>query len=191
MLTLFAQSEPPKPWDGLGWAWLEQPRRLYEQGWPAAVLAGLVVAGLLLGLALWWLRRQETAPLDEMPAKLLPSPAHPAALLLRPVLRGIGGEFHGSSIDLTEEPVLIGRDPKICHLVYPAQFQSISKRHCIVRYHAKSQCFLLVDCHSANGTFIVNGARLPSGGSELLNAGQRFYLADAIHTFEVNFEALP
>jgi hypothetical protein len=150
--------------------------------WPTAVILGIVIFIVMIWLMV---RRRFPAakPSDSMQR-------HPSSASMPvPVLRGISGEFCGSLIELDEEPVLIGRDPKLCQLVFPASMQSISKRHCIIRYHARSQCFLLVDCNSANGTFIADAERLPNGGSQLLVAGQRFYLSGPDNMFEVNFEA--
>ncbi len=162
--------------------WFGQLGRSLTDDWLIPTVLGLAA---LVGLT--WLLIERHRPGLTATAPPLRQPG--AASLPRPVLRGISGEFHGSLIELTEEPVLIGRDPKLCQLVFPAQMQGISKRHCIIRFHARSQCFLLVDCNSANGTFIVNGERLPNGGSELLNAGQRFFLSVPENMFEVNFEA--
>ena len=146
-----------------------------------------VALGLVVVAAIIWMLFKRHRPESGLDSPPLIGP-NPASIPL-PILRGISGEFNGSAIELTDEPVLIGRDPKVCQLVFPTQLQEISKRHCIVRFHAKSQCFLLVDCNSANGTFVANGERLPNGGSQLLNAGQRFFLSSPENMFEVNFQA--
>ena len=162
--------------------WFAESIKTLTVYWPVPVVLGLVVIAAVIG----------SLSKLHSPGKPTNAPnkreANPASLPL-PVLRGISGEFAGSAVELTDEPVLIGRDPKTCQLVFPAPVQGISKRHCIVRFHAKSQCFLLVDCNSANGTFVVNSGRLPNGGSQLLNAGQRFYLTAPENMFEVSFEA--
>ena len=162
--------------------WFAQSIKTLAVYWPVPVVLGLVV----LAGVIWMLIKMYGPGINAIgPAKREPNPA----IVPLPVLHGIGGEFAGSTVELTDEPVLIGRDPKTCQLVFPAHVQGISKRHCIVRFHAKSQCFLLVDCNSANGTFVVNSGRLPNGGSQLLNAGQRFYLTSPENMFEVSFEA--
>ncbi len=162
--------------------WFAESIKTLAVYWPVPVVLGLVVmAGII-----WMLIKMHGPGISAIaPAK---RELNPASLPL-PVLRGISGEFAGSAVELSDEPLLIGRDPKTCQLVFPAPVQGISKRHCIVRFHAKSQCFLLVDCNSANGTFVVNSGRLPNGGSQLLNAGQRFYLTAPENMFEVSFEA--
>ena len=162
--------------------WFAQSIKTLTVYWPVPVALGLVV----LAGVIWMLIKMYGPGISAIaPAKREPSPA----IVPLPVLHGISGEFAGSTVELTDEPVLIGRDPKTCQLVFPSPVQGISKRHCIVRFHAKSQCFLLVDCNSANGTFVVNSGRLPNGGSQLLNAGQRFYLTAPENMFEVSFEA--
>ncbi len=162
--------------------WFSQFSNRLANYWPAAVMLGIVIFAVMI----WLLVRRQHQGLN--PSETLPRQPNAAAIPI-PILRGINGEFRGSLIELTEEPVLIGRDPKLCQLVFPAHMQSISKRHCIIRYHARSQCFLLVDCNSANGTFIAESERLPNGGSQLLHSGQRFYLSGPEDMFEVNFEA--
>ena len=162
--------------------WFSPTIKILAVYWPVPVVLGLVV---MTGV-IWMLIKIHGLGISAIaPAK---RELNPASLPL-PVLRGISGEFAGSTVELGDEPVLIGRDPKTCQLVFPAPVEGISKRHCIVRFHAKSQCFLLVDCNSANGTFVVNSGRLPNGGSQLLNAGQRFYLTSPENMFEVSFEA--
>jgi hypothetical protein len=162
--------------------WFGQLSTSLADYWPLTIALALAV----LAWVVWMLVKRHRKALT---AAETTQKKRNASSLPIPVLRGINGEFRGSALELAEEPVLIGRDPKLCQLVFPAQVLDVSKRHCIVRYHAKSQCFLIVDCNSANGTFIVNGERLPHGGSQLLNAGQRFYLSDPQIMFEVNFEA--
>ena len=162
---------------------------LLQEGQPLVWLSLIGLALLIVAVAaavLAWIRARRKSRRLAAESKVRTfGPEH----MPQPVLVGISGEFQGNSIELTDEPVLIGRDPKVCQLVFPLYSENISKRHCLVRFHAKSQCFLVVDCNSANGTFIANGERLPNGGSQLLNAGQRFYLSDTGNLFEVNFKA--
>ena len=166
----------------LPYEWFDQLGKTLAAHWPIAL--GLA---LLVGVMIIWLILSRHQP--QLTVKPLPIRESSVQSTPLPVLRGVSGEFRGSVIELDEEPLLIGRDPKLCQLVFPVQTQGISKRHCIIRFHPRSQCFLLVDCNSANGTFLIGGERLPNGGSLLLNAGQQFYLTDPQNLFEVNFEA--
>lgn len=106
----------------------------------------------------------------------------------KPVLRALEGHFRGNVVELTEEPLTIGRDPRVCQLVFPANMTDIGRKHCIVRYDKKAHVFLLEDCGSTNGTFLRAGERIDPGRPQRLQPGERFYLSNPMTTFEVHFE---
>ena len=107
---------------------------------------------------------------------------------LRPVLRGIRGQYAGTILELTREPLAIGRDPRLCQLVLPASSSGVSKRHCIIRFDTTSREFLLEDCWSRNGTFRESGRKLDSERPVALKPGDRFYLGGPEEMFEVGLE---
>ncbi|MBI3797878.1 MAG: FHA domain-containing protein [Deltaproteobacteria bacterium] len=105
----------------------------------------------------------------------------------KPILRAVDGHFRGNVLELTEEPLMIGRDPGTCQLVFPANMTDIGRKHCILRFDKKVHIFLLEDCGSTNGTFLGAGERIDPGHPQRLQAGDRFYLSNPLTTFEVNF----
>ena len=107
---------------------------------------------------------------------------------LNPALRGVSGFFAGVYIELDKEPVAIGRDFRVCHLVFPASAASVSKRHCILQYDATKQLFSLEDFWSTNGTFLENGEQLEAGKTYYLKPGEHFFLSDEKNIFEVYLE---
>lgn len=112
---------------------------------------------------------------------------------VKPVCIGIAGEFSGNMLQLDAGPLIMGRDPRSCHLVFMASSEGISKQHCVLNYDSRRRIFLLQDCESTNGTFVVRagtiggvGERIEPGRSRELSQGDRFYLDNPGNMFEVN-----
>lgn len=100
-------------------------------------------------------------------------------------LVGISGAFVGKSMTLSNRPILIGRDPTVCQLVFEKEEKGVSRTHCSVRYDSNLKCFFLEDL-SSYGTFLVDGSRLSKGKQHALRPGEKFYLADKINMFLVD-----
>lgn len=117
----------------------------------------------------------------------LPSPGRREA----PVLRGLQGEFAGKTIELGGTALVIGRDPRACHLVFSSSLEGVSKRHCALKYEPANRAFALEDLGSTNGTFVLSGGKgdqLKPGEVRHLGANERFYLSDPGMLFEVKVE---
>ncbi|MBF0376718.1 MAG: trypsin-like peptidase domain-containing protein [Desulfamplus sp.] len=118
----------------------------------------------------------------------------PIAVSEKPLLLGIAGEFQGSIIELDESPLVIGRDPRVSHLVFSQRDSGVSRRHCTVAFDSKSRCFYLEDSWSSNGTYlgagknVQSGSKIESGQKIRLAHGDRFYLSDQNQMFEVRIE---
>ncbi len=106
----------------------------------------------------------------------------------RPVLKGIAGQYAGSSIALDTGSSLLGRDQSVANLVFGPESDSVSKRHCRVSWDAMAGVFRLEDLGSTNGTFLANGERLAPGQPRALRPGDRFYIGDLRNQFEVRME---
>jgi hypothetical protein len=134
-------------------------------------------------------------PLPE-PAKYVPLAAPLAAPLSnqagvtgrRPALCGVAGQYAGKSFSLDAGPSVLGRDQRAANLVFAAEAQSISKRHCMVSWDAARATFVLQDLGSTNGTFLATGERLTPGQSRDLPVGARFFIGDLRNQFEVRME---
>jgi hypothetical protein len=133
------------------------------------------------------------------PAVVLPTPAPypysvpeppppPVRRPLKPVLRGVSGQYAGSSINLESGASTLGRDPHGANLVFSSEADSISKRHCTVRWDGARGVFVIEDLGSTNGTFLDTGERLPPGQPRDLRSGERFYVGDLRNQFEVRME---
>ncbi|MBF0555260.1 MAG: trypsin-like peptidase domain-containing protein, partial [Nitrospirae bacterium] len=103
-----------------------------------------------------------------------------------PLLRAINGEFAGQTIKLTgSSSILIGRDPKIANMVFSKNVDGISKKHCMVGYDSVKEQFIVEDCNSTNGTFLMSGERMTSGRRYMITPGGKFYLSDKNNIFEL------
>ncbi len=155
-------------------------------------LIGLAVIALVGGAAVMMTRKKQ-AP---VPIAVTPSaPVNPAAgqTMAKPrqaakaVLAGLRGEFAGSVVEVTQKPLILGRDPQLAQLVFSAGAEDISRTHTIVRFDPVSQIFTVED-RSTNGTFLITGERIASGDNRRLKSGDRFYLSDPKNLFEVRVE---
>ncbi|TCL69946.1 FHA domain-containing protein [Hydrogenispora ethanolica] len=149
-------------------------------------VAGLLVLVLLSGLFWLWRdgrRKRQVAAAAPEQTRLLRVAVHP-------ILRACGGSRSGQAMSLMPgEWILLGRDPGLCQLVFPAKDAEISRKHCRVGYDAETDRFRLVDCGSANGTFLASGERLIPEREYVLRAGERFYLSKEDYGFIVEIGA--
>lgn len=146
----------------------------------AAFLLRLVYRWLLARVAKWWQNRRsrtDTKPQSRPPeAKIKAGQA---------ILKGLSGQYAGMVIPLHDGPVFLGRDPKANRLVFSPETAEISLRHCMVKYERGG--FWLQDLVSSNGTYVQPGLPVAPGQLLALNPGDRFYLGDPIHLFEVGY----
>ncbi|SFI01639.1 FHA domain-containing protein [Tindallia magadiensis] len=119
----------------------------------------------------------QTAPVTRAKPKQEPVSAGPG-------LKGVSGHFSGQSVEFVDGQLIIGRDPRMAHLVYPQSLEEISRKHVTVRYDEKTRQFVLEDS-SSNGTFLSSNEKLDSGKPYYLKPGDRFYLADPKEVFEL------
>lgn len=159
-------------------------------------LIGLAVIALVGGGAVMMTKKKQApAPIAVTPA----APVNPAAgsamgqTMAKPrqsvkaVLAGLRGEFAGSVVEVTQKPLILGRDPQLAQLVFSAGAEDISRTHTIVRFDPASQIFTVED-RSTNGTFLITGERIASGDNRRLKSGDRFYLSDPKNLFELRLE---
>lgn len=127
---------------------------------------------------------QPPAPYPAPPAY----PPTPAAYPAKPALRGLAGQYAGASIPIDARPNIMGRDQGAANLVFGAESDAVSKRHCSLRWDAPRGVFVLEDLGSTNGTYLANGERLAPRQPRDLRPGDRFYVGDTRNQFEVRME---
>ena len=153
---------------------------------------GVAIIAAILGLALRPNTRQQVAralttrrlAVPQAGYAPMPVPVRP----LRPVLKGISGQYAGAAVALDNGPSLLGRDQSAANLVFGPESDSVSKRHCVVRWDAARRVFQLEDLGSTNGTYLATGERLPPGQPRELRPGDRFYIGDLRNQFELRME---
>ena len=99
-------------------------------------------------------------------------------------MKGISGQYAGTSIELAADTLVIGRDPGVAQLVYPNSEEDISRKHCTVYFDQARRQFVLED-FSSNGTFLASGEKLAPGKPYYLDRGNHFYLVDPKEAFAV------
>src|SRR5581483_11297351 len=151
---------------------------------------GVAVVVVLIGLAL---RRGTRGPakIAPEPAAKVPAAAPPMPFVVatptKPALRGLSGQYSGVAIPLDGATVL-GRDPHAANVVFTSDADSVSKRHCSIRYDASRAVFVIEDLGSTNGTFVGSGERLVAGQPRDLRSGEKFWIGDQRNQFAVTVE---
>jgi len=130
----------------------------------------------------------KSIPAKKTDEDIPPSPA--PIKKLKPLLRGLAGQYAGMEIELNDEPLAIGRDPRMSQLVLTegTGWDEVSGRHCTVTYDFEKKYFLLEDNWSSNGTFVAPRREVKPGGPVLLRNRDRFYLSTENIMFEVIME---
>ena len=102
-------------------------------------------------------------------------------------LIGVKGLWAGAQfINNTGEGLVVGRDPKQCNIIISQNANSISRKHCVVKYDYQTKDYEVTDC-SSNGTYIAEtGQRLKYGVPTHLPCGTVIELGDLSNSFIIN-----
>ena len=87
----------------------------------------------------------------------MPGPIPQAAPQKRAMLRSMSTQHGGQTFPVGSTPVMIGRDPSSCTIVYREGTAGVSGKHCQVQFDAGSGNFIITDLRSSYGTFLMNG----------------------------------
>lgn len=98
---------------------------------------------------------------------------------------GTSGYYENQSFSLSNGKLTIGRDYKVCNVVYPPTTAGISSVHCEISYDASINKCVLIDRGSSYGTFLLNGEKIVASKPYYLNPGDSFYLASIANKFEI------
>lgn len=116
----------------------------------------------------------------EIPAPIQQVFHHKAVLLSRT------GPLAGQAFPLGQVPCVIGRDPQMANIIFPATTPGISKRHCTLSYDPTTSKAFVEDNYSTHGT-LLNGQKLVAGRRHELRPADNIDLGDANVRFEFSF----
>lgn len=143
-----------------------------------------------------WKGGPASLPSPSAPAPVSPvAPLSPAAAVHTPpaapppvakgTIVGESGSYAGMSFPIEDgETVAVGRDAKICSIVFAEGHPKVSRKHCEIRYAAKSGTYFVTD-FSKNGTFLANGTRLIPQSATPLKAGSTIALGGQDEVFRL------
>ncbi len=99
-----------------------------------------------------------------------------------PVLLGVSGIHIGNEFPL-DQSIYMGRDTKVCNIIFTADTRGISSRHCQIT--VVNGVVQVTDLGSTYGTFLDNGTKLTPNMPYVLNRGDGFYLADRSYSYTI------
>ncbi len=108
-----------------------------------------------------------------------------AASTKTPMLRAMSSQHNGMTFAVHAAPILIGRDPSNCKVLFREGTTGVSGRHCSVSFDNQTGEFILTDLRSTYGTFLMNGQRINPNVPYRLKSGDSFYLGDPANVLRV------
>lgn len=101
------------------------------------------------------------------------------------VVRSMASQHGGREFPVGSSPIIIGRNPAECTIVFQEGTRGVSGRHCSVYYNAGANVFTLTDLGSTYGTFLGNGMRLTANSPINLKPGDIFYIGEKTNVLKV------
>lgn len=170
--------------------WLYVPSKLFwEEGYKSTASVIVMILGIMITvygiLCIKLLSVKDSAAeasnvydkvFDEKPNM----PRHVRQETPKPVqmigkIVGIQGEYTGQSLEIRGgEEIILGRDPKLCMLVFSNK--KMSRRQCGIRYDPVNGYYQAID-YSSNGTTLSDGTLLTTSEYTPLTAGTILYMA--------------
>ncbi|MDR1017550.1 MAG: FHA domain-containing protein [Lachnospiraceae bacterium] len=100
-------------------------------------------------------------------------------------IKGITGMYAGASFPIADyEPIVIGRDSAVSHIVISENSSKISRAHVSISFDPNSNMYTVID-RSSNGTYLDDGTRLLSNQPRQVSRGTSIYLAKRDNTFRL------
>lgn len=159
---------------------------------PIAVVAAVVVIAAVVVLS----KKKKAAPaaVGASTAKAAPAAAGKGIFAAkapagqsaqRAFIRSLAAQHNGLAVVVKDTPVLIGRDPNGCKVVYAEGTAGVSGRHCSVSFDAAAGEFVITDLRSTYGTFLMNGQKLNANSPYRIKPGSEFYVGDRANAIRV------
>lgn len=103
----------------------------------------------------------------------------------RAFIRSLTPQHNGLAVVVRDTPILVGRDPNSCKVVYAEGTSGVSGQHCSVAYDAARSEFIVTDLRSTYGTFLMSGQKLDANVPCRLKPGDGFYVGDKANAIRV------
>ena len=150
-------------------------------GFPIPVIGG-VIAALAIVIIVVSLSKKKSGPAPA-PVQNIPQAAPAASRTAQ--LRSMSPQHNGMTFAVHSAPIMIGRDPASCKVVFADKTEGVSGKHCTIAFDASTSEFILTDLRSTYGTYTMNGQRLNANVPYRLKSGDSFYLGDKANAFRV------
>lgn len=99
-------------------------------------------------------------------------------------IQGVSGVLEGKRFLISSQgPVILGRDPERCGVVFPADTPGVSGRHCAVWLENGS--VYIKDLGSTHGTFLAPGRRLAADQAVQVRPGEAVFLGSQEQSFVI------
>lgn len=98
-------------------------------------------------------------------------------------LKGITGTYKDAIFPLDED-LTMGRDYHCANIVFPKEFEKISRAHCKLEVK-KDGSINLIDLGSSNGTYLADGTKLQAHVPYSIQQGEYFYLVNKNEMFRI------
>lgn len=105
------------------------------------------------------------------------------------VLRALSEQHYGMTFPISREPIMLGRDPSTCSIIFEKNTPGVSSKHCTISFDPSTGDFTLTDLRSSYGTYLLNtGMKLRPHEPVKLRAGDCFCVGNESNTFRVEIE---
>lgn len=151
--------------------------------WIAAVIIAVVVLAAVIVVVV---KNKKTASgAGKTNAAGGTAPSAGSVTAQRAFIRSLAVQHNGLALVVGSTPILVGRDPANCKLIYTEGTTGVSGRHCSISYDASKGEFIITDLRSTYGTFLMGGQKLNANVPYRMKPGDSFYVGDKANVIRV------
>ncbi len=145
----------------------------------------LIAAAVVIPIVIVNANKKKKAAAAQQQAKQQQAQAQAQANQKKAILRSMSVQHNGMTLAVGSNPILIGRDPATCKVVYAEGTVGVSGRHCQVQFDQATGDFIITDLRSTYGTFLMSGQKLNANVPYRMKAGESFYVGDKQNVLRV------
>ena len=161
-----------------------QPKSGGTNGSIPILVIGLIAVAAILAVVVY-LKKKKPQASDVGATQAASTPAPAPVPQKKAMLRSMSVQHNGMTFAVHSAPIMIGRDPATCKVVFKEGTEGVSGRHCSVSFDEARGEFVLTDLRSTYGTYLMNGQKLNANVPYHLKAGDGFYAGDKANAFRV------